>query len=123
MTTNDATPREAIARAMTSGFSQKVWDGEFNPSTDLGYNRAVRGHVRNDFLADADSVIAHLWREAMKPEVTSAAMLAHHNYLRHPDRLVDGFDNAVFLSAVTHAVLTALLGPNPNEQENSDVNR
>jgi hypothetical protein len=55
---------DRFARSMTSGFSRRVWDGDFNPSPEPEYNKAVRDHVRSDYLNDADLVIAHLWREA-----------------------------------------------------------
>ena len=69
MTTNVATPRERIARALTSGFSRRVWDGKFNPSTDPAYNKITRDHVCADFLEDADAVIAHIWEAADDPAV------------------------------------------------------
>ena len=109
--------REVIARSLTSGFSRKVWDGDFNPSPDPKYNKQVREHVRANYLNDADLIIAHLWSRADDPTVVEAATRAHHDYLRHPDRLVDGFDNIMFLSAVIQAALTALLGPRPNGEE------
>ena len=105
MTTNDATPRERIARAMTSGFSRRAWDGEFNPSTDPVYNKTVRDHVRADFLGDADAMIAHLWEQVDSYDFFDALetwVLSNENY--EPDE-------------IARFTVEYLIGPKPEEMK------
>lgn len=114
---DNTTPREGIARSMTSEFSRRVWDGNFNPSPEPEYNKAVRDHVRSEYLNDADLVIAHLWREAMKPEVIAAMSKAL--WVADDKPGVGHGSDGYHMEAEHHIrlVLNLILGPRPNGEE------
>lgn len=78
-----------------------------------------RAHVRNDFLADADAVIAHLWRMADDPAVVEAVAQGIHaevwkgdDYLIPWDKCCQDMYMADARIALTVG-LTALIGPRP----------
>ena len=68
-----------------------------------------------------DNIIAHLWRMADRPEVVEVVDKALMEWSTHPDRLIDGYDHEMRTSVAITALLTALLGPRPTEQEATDV--
>jgi hypothetical protein len=105
---------DRFARSMTSGFSRRVWDGDFNTSPEPEYNKAVRDHVRSDYLNDADLVIAHLWREAMKPDVIEAVQSAMDGPVLSWST---GDLKPGTAEQITVAMLTALIGPRPQGEE------
>lgn len=122
MTTNDATPREALARCMTSGFSRRVWDGNFNPSPDSEYNNAVRDHVRSDYLNDADRIIAHLWRRGTDWNTTVVKVACILEGEVKCDVHPESYHNKLeeMADEIVATLLTALLGDRPTELESHD---
>lgn len=105
--------REAIAKTI-----HDAWN-----LSGVPYERANLFKA-SKFEAQADAVIAHLWREAMKPEVVEAVakdsfeeswqgMLTweeEQGSTDVPELIADAAKSL-------RVVLTVLLGPNPNEQE------
>ena len=73
-----------------------------------------------DAASVAQDIIAHLWRMADRPEVVEVVDKALMEWSTHPDRLIDGYDHEMRTSVAITALLTALIGPRPAEQESHD---
>lgn len=107
MTTNDATPREAIATAIQNANNNYVTSGAYpmTPKTEW----------------QADSVIAHLWQRADDPEVVEAVRDCIYDTLEgDADTNILWQEAAAAAPKVIRTLLTALIGPRPSGGEAAD---
>ena len=106
MTTNDATARERTG-VMEHGYYLDD-RGQIACAIDkVGFDR---GWDKEVMLEAADDVIAYLWSRADDDDVVDAVAVG---IVDHPAPIPNARGHI-------HRLMTALLGPNPNEQEASD---
>lgn len=108
MTTNDETARKSIAEVIYS-------PGDPDPGN--WWYGSLKDFQREEILETADAVIAHLWREAMKPEVIAA--MAKALWVADDKPGVGHGSDGYRMEAEHHIrlVLNLIIGPSPEEQE------